>query len=144
MKPWRALSVFAVLLGVLIGYAAATGKIPSLLGLDDVKTAAPGKRTVAFDFIYDGPGFGKGGTGGLKVAVKEVDTKKIPFTLATTTQWDETFDGGSDTGTAVDDKDYQCPFPFTGTLIKVTGQIGPQQLASAEKVDFQKKIGERD
>ena len=26
----------------------------------------PGKHTVVFDFTYDGPGFGKGGTGVLK------------------------------------------------------------------------------
>ena len=33
---------------------------------------APGKHTVVFDFTYDGPGFGKGGTGVLKVDGKEV------------------------------------------------------------------------
>ena len=33
---------------------------------------APGKHTIVFDFKYDGPGFGKGGTGVLKVDDKEV------------------------------------------------------------------------
>lgn len=32
-------------------------------------------------------------------------------------QWDETFDVGSDTGTPVDDKDYQCPFLFSRILV---------------------------
>ena len=32
----------------------------------------PGKHTVVFDFKYDGPGFGKGGTGVLSVDGKEV------------------------------------------------------------------------
>ena len=39
---------------------------------------APGKHTIVFDFKYDGPGFGKGGTGILKVDDKEVANQKIP------------------------------------------------------------------
>ena len=35
---------------------------------------------------------------------------------------DETFDVGVDTRTPVDDKDYQVPFRFTGTLDKLTYQ----------------------
>jgi arylsulfatase A-like enzyme len=105
---------------------------------------APGKHTVAFEFTYDGPGFGKGGTGVLKVDGKAVDTKKVPHTVPFIFQWDETFDVGSDTGTPVDDKDYQCPFAFTGKLTKLTVEIGPMRLAAEEKKEVQKKIGERD
>ena len=94
---------------------------------------APGKHTVAFDFTYDGPGFGKGGTGVLRVDGKPVDTKKVPHTLPLTSQWDETFDVGSDTGTSVDDKDYQVPFRFTGKLRTLTVKIGPIQLAPLRK-----------
>ena len=36
----------------------------------------PGKHTIVFDFKYDGPGFGKGGTGVLKVDGKEVATRR--------------------------------------------------------------------
>ncbi len=104
----------------------------------------PGKHTVAFDFTYDGPGFGKGGTGVLKVDGKAVDTRKIPHTAGAIFQWDETFDVGSDTGTPVDDKDYQVPFHFTGKLNKLTIQVGPVQLALPEKKAIQKKIGARD
>ena len=99
----------------------------------------PGKHIVAFDFTYDEPGMGKGGTGVLKVDGKAVDTKKIPHTLAITTQWDETFDVGSDTGTPVDDKDYQCTFAFTGKLNKLTVQVGPMQLAPPEKKEISKE-----
>ena len=41
----------------------------------------PGKHTVVFDFKYDGPGFGKGGTGVLSVDGKDVDSKKMPYTI---------------------------------------------------------------
>src|SRR5262249_945085 len=104
----------------------------------------PGKHTVAFDFTYDGPGFGKGGSGVLKVDGKEVATKKVPHTVPFIFQWDETFDVGSDTGTPVDDKDYQCPFRFTGKLNKLTVQVGPMQLEGKEKKALQDKNGMRD
>jgi hypothetical protein len=35
----------------------------------------------------------------------------MAHTIPVILQWDESFDIGSDTGTPVDDKDYQCPFP---------------------------------
>ncbi len=34
--------------------------------------------------------------------------------------WNETFDIGADTGTPVDDRDYQVPFAFTGKIDKLT------------------------
>ncbi len=121
----------------------------NLLDLERVKwegpdALAPGKHTVEFNFTYDGPGPGKGGTGVFKVDGKEVATKKMARTLPFALQWDETFDVGSDTGTPVDDKDYQCPFAFTGKLEKVTVKIGPSQMLPPEKKEMEKKIGERD
>ena len=56
---------------------------------------APGKHTLVFDFKYDGPGFGKGGTGVLKVDGKEVANQKIPHTIPFLLTIDETFDVGS-------------------------------------------------
>jgi hypothetical protein len=41
--------------------------------------------------------------------------------------WDETFDG-SDTGTPVDDHDYQVPFAFTGKIGKLTITVAPPKL----------------
>ena len=42
----------------------------------------PGKHTIVFDFKYDGPGFGKGGTGVLSVDGKEVSRQSIPHSIA--------------------------------------------------------------
>ena len=101
---------------------------------------APGKHKVEFDFKYDGlgaatlafnsmSGIGRGGTGVLKVDGKEVATQTMEHTLPLILQWDETFDIGSDTGTPVDDKDYQVPFTFTGKLEKLTLKIDRPQLS---------------
>jgi arylsulfatase len=56
----------------------------------------------------------------LKVDGKAVATQKMERTIPLILQWDETFDVGTDTGTPVDDKDYQVPFRFTGKLNKLT------------------------
>ena len=81
-----------------------------------------------FDFKYDGPGFGKGGTGVLKVDGKEVANQEIPHTIPSLMTIDETFDVGVDTRTPVDDEDYQVPFRFTGTIDKVSIKLGPSEL----------------
>lgn len=86
-------------------------------------TMAPGKHTLVFDFKSDGPGFGKGGTGVLKVDGAEVASQAIPHTVPFLMPWDETFDVGVDTRTGVEDKDYQVPFQFTGTIDKLTVQL---------------------
>jgi arylsulfatase len=93
---------------------------------------APGKHSIVFDFKYDGPGFGKSGTGVLKVDDKEVANSKIPHTIPFLITIDETFDVGVDTRTAVEDKDYQVPFRFNGKLNKLTVKVGPVKLTSEE------------
>lgn len=93
---------------------------------------APGKHTIVFDFKYDGPGFGKGGSGILKVDDKEVANQKIAHTIPFLMAIDETFDVGVDTRTPVDDKDYQVPFRFSGKLDKLTFKLGPVQLTSED------------
>jgi arylsulfatase A-like enzyme len=96
-------------------------------------TLAPGKHTLVFDFKYDGPGFGKGGTGVLKVDDKEAAVKKVSHTIPFIMTMDETFDVGVDTRTPVDDKDYQVPFRFTGKIVKLTIKLGKEQLAEADR-----------
>jgi arylsulfatase A-like enzyme len=93
---------------------------------------APGKHTLVFDFKYDGPGPGKGGTGVLSVDGKQVATQTIPHTIPFLMAIDETFDVGVDTRTPVDDKDYQVPFRFTGKLDKLTFKLGPEELMAAD------------
>lgn len=53
----------------------------------------------------------------------------MEHTLPLILQWDESFDIGSDSGTPVDDKDYQCPFTFTGKLSKLTVKMDRPQLS---------------
>jgi len=84
-----------------------------------------GKHILVFDFKSDGPGFGKGGTGILKVDDKEVANEKIPHTIPALMPWDETFDVGVDTRTGVDEADYQVPFAFNGDIAKLTVNLHP-------------------
>jgi arylsulfatase len=85
---------------------------------------APGKHTIVFDFKYDGPGIAKGGTGVLAVDGQDVATLTIPKTIPFLLPGDETFDVGIDSRTPVNDADYQVPFPFTGTVSKLTVKLG--------------------
>jgi arylsulfatase len=107
-----------------------------------------GKHTLEFDFKYDGlgvgtlafnnmSGIGQPGTGWLKVDGKVVGTQKMDHVVPLILQWDETFDVGADTGTPVDDRDYQVPFRFTGKLHKLTLTIGPSaaHAGGREKAD---------
>jgi arylsulfatase A-like enzyme len=100
----------------------------------------PGKHTIVFDFSYDGPGFGKGGTGVLKVDENEVANQKIPHTIPFLMALDETFDIGVDTRTPVDDQDYKLPFRFTGKIAKVTFKLGPVQLAEQDRKAMHESI----
>jgi hypothetical protein len=93
---------------------------------------SPGKRTIVFDFKYDGPGVAKGGTGVLKVDGNEVRTLQVPKTVPFLLPADETFDVGIDTHTGVNDQDYQVPFRFNGKIDNVTFNLGPTQLTAAE------------
>jgi hypothetical protein len=99
---------------------------------------APGKHTIVFDFKYDGPGPGKGGTGVLSVDGKQVDSKKMPYTIPFLISFDESFDVGVDTRYGMDDNDYQVPFPFTGKLDKLTIKLAEPKRTAAEE-DFIKK-----
>ena len=110
----------------------------NLLQLERVKwqgkeALAPGKHVLEFDWKYDGPGLGKGGTGTLKVDGKVVDSHPMAKSLPVGIGWVETFNVGVDTGTPVDDADYQVPFRFTGKIHKLTVKLGPEQLTPTER-----------
>jgi len=105
---------------------------------------APGKHLLEFDFKYDGlgmatlafnnmSGIGRSGTGVLKVDGKDVAEKKMPRTIPFILQWDENLDVGSDTGSPVDDKDYQVPFKFTGKINKITLSIDRPKLTPEDE-----------
>jgi arylsulfatase len=55
--------------------------------------------------------------------------RTIPFIL----QWDENLDIGSDTGTPVNDADYQVPFKFTGKINKITLTIDRPKLTPEDE-----------
>src|SRR5262249_36091675 len=80
------------------------------------KKPAPGKATIRFEFVYDGGGVGKGGTGTLYVNDEKVGAGRIEKTILGRFSADETFDTGLDTGSPAGD--YASPFVFTGTLEK--------------------------
>jgi hypothetical protein len=134
------------------GFYLLKGKPVFLWNLLDLKrirwegpeALSPGKHTLEFDFKYNGLGFatlafnnfsgiGQGGTGVLKVDGKTVATQTMERTIPLILQWDENFDVGADTGTPVDDHDYQVPFRFTGKLAKLTLKIEPPKLTAADE-----------
>jgi arylsulfatase A-like enzyme len=78
-----------------------------------------GKATIRYEFVYDGGGVGKGGTGTLYVDGKSVATGRIDQTQCCAFSADEGADVGADEGTPVTE-DYQVPFKFTGKIDKVT------------------------
>jgi arylsulfatase len=55
--------------------------------------------------------------------------EKMEHTIPLIMQWDESMDIGSNTGTPVDDQDYQCPFTFTGKFSKVKITVDRPQLS---------------
>ena len=57
----------------------------------------------------------------------------MDHTLPLILQWDENFDVGADTGTPVDDQDYQVPFRFTGKLNKLTLTIDRPKLSPEDE-----------
>jgi arylsulfatase len=106
---------------------------------EGAEALAPGKHRLEYDFKYDGLGFatlafnnisgiGRPGTGTFKVDGKVMSTQALKRTVPLTLPWDETFDVGSDTGTPVDDRDYQVPFRFTGKIEKLVVAIDPPRL----------------
>jgi len=99
----------------------------------------PGKHTIMFDFKFDGPGFGKGGTGVLSVDGRELARQTIPHTIPILMAIDETFDVGIDTRTPVDGS-YKLPFRFTGKIDKLTFNLGPVQVAEEEQRKRQEAV----
>ena len=93
----------------------------------------PGKHTIVFDFQSDGRRPGEGGTGVLSVDGRQVDSKKLPYTIPFLVSFDESFDVGVDTRYGVDDNDYQPPFRFTGKLNKLTIKLVPPERSAQEE-----------
>jgi arylsulfatase len=111
----------------------------NLLGMKQVAWEGPelkaGKHTIGFDFKYDGPGFGKGGTGTLTVDGKVAATKTLEHTTPIMFPEDEAFDVGMDTRTpvALVEYRYNCPFKFTGKINRLTYTLGPPEFVAPKR-----------
>lgn len=124
----------------------------NLLNLERPKWQAreplkPGPHTIVFDFALEQKGdvpFGHGGVGVLSVDGQEAARLALPHTTPFTFAWDETFDVGLDTGTPVDDRDYQVPFAFSGQLGKLTIDLGEGPVTEASMNAWIKQISSRD
>jgi len=83
----------------------------------------PGPARIALDFAYDGGGVGKGASVTLSVNGNPVGKARIPETVQFAFSFEETFDVGEDSASAVGA--YESPFPFTGTINKIDLDIAP-------------------
>jgi arylsulfatase len=104
---------------------------------------APGKHTIEFEFRYDGlgdgtlaynnlSGIGRGGRGTLKVDGTAVSTQTMERTAPLVKPLDDIFNIADAAGTPVDDADYRIPFPFEGTITKITYKVDRPKLTPAE------------
>ncbi len=116
----------------------------NFLGLRTYKIVAAealpsGKATIRFEFAYDGPGLGKGGTGTILVNGKKVAEGKIDKTQGTMFSADEGADVGLDGETNVSDDYKEGDNKFTGKIGKVVIEVGPVKLA-AKDINEQQRI----
>ena len=77
----------------------------------------PGPATIRLEFHYDGEGVGKGALATLYVDDRTVAKARIDQTVPMAFSFEDTFDIGEDSASAVGD--YQSPFPFTGTINRI-------------------------
>ncbi len=115
----------------------------NFLGLKTYKIAATeaipaGKATIRFEFAYDGPGLGKGGSGTILVNGKKVAEGKIERTQAMIFSADEGADVGQDGETPVTDDYKEGDNKFTGKIQKVVIEVGPLQLGALDREKLQK------
>jgi arylsulfatase len=111
----------------------------------------PGRHQVEFDFAYTGmgdgtlafgsiEGLGRSGTGTLKVNGQVVATKVMERTIPIILPVDESFDVGSDLGSAVDHTRYTSPYDFTGTLVSVNIKLDRPELTASQKAALEKAL----
>ena len=85
----------------------------------------PGRTTIVMHFEYAGGGTGKSAKVTLTVNGKLAAEATLPHTIPVSYAYDETFDVGEDSASAVGP--YKAPFPFTGVLerVEVEAQRNP-------------------
>ncbi|HML30647.1 MAG TPA: arylsulfatase, partial [Hyphomicrobium sp.] len=84
------------------------------------------------------------GTGVLSIDGQEAAKLTLPKTTPFTFAWDETFDVGMDTGTPVDDRDYQVPSAFPGKIDKIVFDLGEGPVSLESMTAWIKAASSRD
>ena len=109
----------------------------NFLGLQRFTVAAahslePGKTTIRYKFVYEGPGMGKGGVGTIYVNDQKVAEGKIKHTQCCVFSADEGADVGLDEGTPViENYGIPAPYRFNGTIKQVTVDL--QDMKAADR-----------
>ncbi len=110
----------------------------NFLGLQHFTIAADdavpaGKASIRYEFVYDGGGLGKGGTGTIFVNDKKVAEGRIEHTQAMIFSADEGTDVGEDGETpVVEEYGIPAPYKFSGKIDKIT--IALKEISSADKM----------
>jgi len=110
------------------------------LGLETYRVAGSkpvpaGKATIRYEFAYEGPGLGKGGTGTILVDGEKVAAGTIERTQANVFSADEGADVGRDGETPVTDDYKERDNGFTGKIYKVVVEVAPLKLAARERAE---------
>ena len=114
----------------------------NFLGLSASKVASPtalpeGKVTIRFEFVYDGGGLGKGGTGTILVNGQKVAEGKIDRTQGNMFSGDEGADVGKDGETPVSNDYKEGDNSFIGKIQKVVIEVGPVKVGALELKELQ-------
>ena len=95
-------------------------------------TLEPGKVTIRYEFVYEGPGMGKGGVGAIFINDQKVAEGKIEHTQCCVFSADEGADVGLDERTPViEDYGIPAPYRFTGRIETIS--IDLKEITSADK-----------
>lgn len=95
---------------------------------------AAGNATVRYEFVYDGGGPGKGGTGTLTVNGRKVAEGRLEHTQCCTFSLDDAADVGTDEGTPVSE-DYTVEgSTFTGKIHSVTIELTAPKTAETTEL----------
>ena len=94
--------------------------------IGSVKALSPGKHTIRYEFVPDGPSPGMGGAGRLLVDGQPAAEGKVPKTMPFAYSADEGVDVGTDNETPVTEEYKEGDNHFTGVIQKVTIELtGP-------------------
>ncbi|WNM63588.1 arylsulfatase [Candidatus Nitrospira neomarina] len=113
----------------------------NFLGLQRFTVAAPhtlepGKVTIRYEFVYEGPGMGKGGVGTIFVNDQKVAEGNIKHTQCCVFSADEGADVGLDEGTPViENYGIPAPYRFNGTIKQVTIDLQDMKAADRHKAN---------